>query len=108
MEINTIIDGLEKLETASLYRTPNDLTKFVDSWKEEFENMPEKQFMFAINEIRKKETIWPPVAIIYRYAENWPGSNKINALPWSESDGISKKMTADNRRRIDGFLERIG
>ena len=86
-----------------------DLTKFVEPWREQFENMPDDQFMFAINEIRKKETIWPPIAIIYRYAENWPGDGKSKSdYPWDESEKISKEMSQENRRKIDEFLEGIG
>ena len=156
MEINTIIDGLEKLETASLYRTPKNPRELVDSWFNQFSHMPEDQFLSAVGEIIKLETVWPAIAIIYRYASNWKNDgHKKSKCPYCEDDGFlliktkgidiayackcsvgklrqanlkiasyeslgipwpeidkparrSDKMTADNRKRIDGFLGRIG
>lgn len=156
MEINIITEALGKLESASLYRTPKDLKSVATPWFEQFQHMPETQFRSAIDEIIKLETVWPAIAIVYRYASNWQdgeskakcsyceddgfvliksgGTHKAYAcrcpvgklrqanlgiasyeslgIPWPEIDDKpvrrSDKMTTDNQRQINEFLERIG
>jgi hypothetical protein len=155
MEIDTIINSLEKLEMASLYRTPKKPRELVDPWFEQFQHMPESQFLSAINEIIKLETVWPAIAVVYRYASNWQDDESKAKCPYCEDNGFvliktknmneayackcpvgklrqanlriasyeslgipwpeiddnparrSDKMTADNRRQINVFLERI-
>lgn len=156
MEINTVINGLEKLETASLYRAPKNPRELVDPWFEQFQHMPENQFLSAVDEIIKLETVWPAIAVVYRYASNWQEGESRKKCPYCEDGGFiliktrgmhkayackcpvgklrqanlriasyeslgipcleiddkparrSDKMTTDNRRRINEFLERIG
>lgn len=156
MEISVIIKALGKLESASLYRTPKDLTPFARPWFDQFQHMPENQFLSAIDEIIKLETVWPAIAVVYRYASNWQDDESKAKCPYCEDEGFlliksggkniayacncsagqlrqtnlriasyeslgipwpevddklvrrSDEMTAENRRRIDGFLGRIG
>lgn len=156
MEINIITEALGKLEKALLYRTPKNLKDIAATWFEQFQHMPEDQFLSAVDEIVKLETVWPAIAIIYRYASNWQSDETKKKCSCCEDDGLllikskgvnvayackcpagrlrqanlkiasyeslgvpwpkiddkpvrkSDKMTADNRKKIDEFLERIG
>ena len=89
MEINTIIDGLEKLETASLYRMPKNPRELVDAWFGQFQHMPESQFLSAIDEVVKLETVWPAIAVVYRYASNWKEDDRSKTkCPYCEDEGF--------------------
>ena len=88
MEINTIIKTLKRLEAASLYRTPKDLEGIIEPWFNQFRNMPEDQFWFAIDEIIKKETVWPAIATVYRYTENWQKDYAEKKCPYCEDGGL--------------------
>ena len=88
MEINVIIKTLNRLESASLFRMPKELEKVVEPWFNQFRNMPENQFWFAIDEIIKKETVWPAIATVYRYAENWQEDYAEKKCPHCDGTGV--------------------
>lgn len=155
MELEIIIECLEKLRSARLYRTPKDIKILLEPWFEQFETISSNQFRFAISEIISKETTWPAIATIYRYAENWQIGYKEKTCPYCDGTGFlliksrgkdiafackcstgklrqrnlqiasyeslgipwpevnekinySRKMSKENRKRIDQFLGRIG
>ena len=156
MAPETILNGLQSLQQAGLFRTPKKFGDIGEFWFQKFKNMPDSQYLFAINAIVDNESTWPSIATIYKYATNWTGDEKKEAkcpfcegvgmlliksqskdiaysckcvtgklrqvnlkiasykslgIPWPEIDDKptrSDKMTTDNQKRIDGFLERIG
>jgi len=88
MEIDTIISGIEKLEKASLYRTPKKASELAGPWFEQFQYMPEAQFLSAIDEIIKLETTFPAIAVVHRYASNWSDDEKRERCPYCNDAGI--------------------
>ena len=88
MEINTIVEALQKLEGAGLYRTPKDMRILVDPWFSQFKDIPTEQFDFAINEIVRTETGWPAFAIVHQYASIWREDKPEKVCLFCDNMGI--------------------
>ncbi len=89
MEIDAIVWALETLGSATMHRTPPDLTVLGEPWFTQFRNMPEAQFKRAIDEIVKTEISWPSVSVIYKYAEDWTDAKKGKDIcPYCEGSGF--------------------
>jgi len=97
-----VIDGLEILETGCLYYRPSKPEDLIDPWLRYFFRMERNQFLFAVNQIIRNEEKWPPVSMVFRYAEIWPGRIKKERGP-TESKG-PRKIPADIRERLETFF----
>ena len=89
MKPETILDGLEFLNKAKLSRTPLKFGDMAEFWFQKFNNMPDSQFVYAINAIIDNESSWPSISVVHKYASAWSESKKKKDIcPYCEDTGF--------------------
>jgi len=89
MKPETILDGLQSLKKAGLFRTPKKFGEIAEFWLQKFKNMSDNQFTHAIDAITDNEGTWPSISTIYKHASTWAESRKEkDACPYCEDTGF--------------------
>ena len=89
MKPETILDGLESLSKAKLSRAPTKFGDMAEFWLQKFNNMPDNQFIYAVDKIIESENSWPSISAILRYASAWSEpKRKKDVCPYCENTGF--------------------